>query len=128
MILATDHGARRFYDFAEAVKIARRDGWDTPPYKTGTAGERAHRAAMADFNHLRRWCADLWQWVWVRVSLLDPDGREIASDSIGGVESEGEYWRELAAEMANTLKEAQAEEMAERGHWEARDVMTEGQA
>lgn len=31
MILSEDHGARRFYDFAEACRIARRDGWGFLP-------------------------------------------------------------------------------------------------
>ena len=42
-ILCEDRGHCRFYDFAEAVKIARKDKWDAPPYGTGTPGERAVR-------------------------------------------------------------------------------------
>jgi hypothetical protein len=33
MVLNDDRGAKRFYDFQEAVKIARRDGWGFLPYK-----------------------------------------------------------------------------------------------
>ena len=28
LVLNTDRGSKRFYDFAETMKIARRDGWD----------------------------------------------------------------------------------------------------
>ena len=86
MILCTDRGSKRFYDFQEAVKIARRDRWGT----TGefrTAGEQAHAAAMADFEYLRRWCADQWEYVILGVSLLDEDDDEMGeTEYLGGVE------------------------------------------
>jgi len=50
LILASDGRVDRFYDFQAAVKLARRDRWDSPPYKTGKPGERAARAARADFE------------------------------------------------------------------------------
>lgn len=127
-VLSSDRRSKRFYDFAEAVKLARKDGWDAAPYHAAfpneTAGQQAVRAAEADFKHLQDWCEDRWEYVILSVILRDVDGEEIARDSLGAVESFGDYWRQTAAEMANALLSAHIEEQAERAHWEARDVET----
>jgi hypothetical protein len=108
MILSEDHRgrAKRFYDFAEAVRIAKAEGWDAPPYKTGTAGERAHRAALADFDRLRRWCSDDWCYVGCVVTLVDDDEEDMPefSASFWGIESDaGDYLREVAEELADEI-------------------------
>lgn len=60
-ILASDHTSHhRYYDFSAAVAIARRDGWDAEPYGQGTPGQRAERAAEADYRSLKAWCDDEW--------------------------------------------------------------------
>ena len=64
-ILNRDHDAFRYYDFEEAVRIAARDGWDSPPYGQGTPGEKAARAAESDFRFLKAWCDDKWHYVGV---------------------------------------------------------------
>ena len=133
-ILATDRHSRRYYDFAEAVKIARRDGWDTKPYNTGTKGERAHRAAEADFEYLRRWCNEQWRYIGVCVTVYR-NGAEIGQDSLWGIEDDGDYWKETAAELVNEVIHAdevnrkiaaklKAKETRERNYWNARDVVT----
>lgn len=133
-ILSTDRRSHRFYDFAEAVKIAKRDNWGLAAEKLAalaakqshplTAGEIAVASVEADFEYLRAWCADEWEYLGVIVSLHDADGKEIAQDTLWGVESLGDYWKEQAAEMANALIEANEKENTERAHWEARDVET----
>lgn len=125
-VLCSDGRGRmvRFYDWQAAIAEAKRDGWDAKPYKTGTKGQQAERAVAADFEFLRGWCADEWQYVVLIVRLVGADGVEISRDVLGGVESYGEYWREQAAEMANALVAAYAVETGEREHWEARDVVT----
>lgn len=106
MILVEDHGARRFYDFAEAVRIARRDGWDAEPFG-GTTGERANRAALADFDNLRRWCAGDWHYVGVIVAPVCEccnSVAEAASVSLWGVESSaGDYLDEVSRELADEI-------------------------
>lgn len=97
-VLCEDHGSRRYYDVAEAIRIAKRDGWDAPPYGTGTKGERAARAVERDFDYLRRWCNDDWHYLGVMVTVYR-NGAEIAGDSLWGIESHGDYWRETAAGM-----------------------------
>ena len=68
-ILSADRYSHRYYDFAEAVKIAKRDGWDTKPYGTGTKDEQAVRAAERDFEVLKAWCDDQWHYVGVAVTV-----------------------------------------------------------
>lgn len=133
-VLCEDRGIRRYYDYAEAVRIAKRDGWDAPPYGTGTKGERAARAAAWDFEYLRRWCNDGWHYLGVMVTVYR-NGAEVADDSLWRVESEGDYWRETAAEMidyaiskdrkarAKAAKAARLE-AKERNYWACRDVVT----
>lgn len=98
-ILHSDRDSCLFYDFAAAVRLAKKDGWDTPPYKTGTLGQRAVRAVEADFNFLSRWCADEWYWVVVGVEV-SRNGAVLEMDYCGGIESDGDYWREHAASTA----------------------------
>lgn len=101
MILHEDRGRARFYDFEEAVKIAKRDGWDAPPFGEGTAGERADRAVRADFERLRRWCADEWCYVAV-VLAVSRNGVTLDewAASLWGIESDaGEYLSEVANDL-----------------------------
>lgn len=105
-VLCDDRGARRYYDFAGAVAAARADGWDAPPYG-GTPGQRAARAAEADFARLRAWCRDDWQYVGLVVTVYVEDV-ELASASLWGIEpdSDAGYLNETIAEL---LAEAMAE-------------------
>ena len=105
MVLIKDNHHRRYYDFAAAVKLARKDGWDTEPYNQGTKGERAARAAYADYNRLRRFCAGDWGYIGVVVALLDDNGDETdETESLWGVESDcGDYMEEVAHELAREI-------------------------
>ena len=98
LVLNEDGRSKRFYDFQEAVKIALRDGWDAKPYNTGneTKRQQAAKAARADFEHLRAWCADEWHWCGVIVKLLDDDGED---EACGGYASDDEEY--LASEARN---------------------------
>jgi len=118
MVLCTDRKHKRYYDFAEAVCIAKKEGWDTAPYGVGTKGERAHRAAMADFNYLRRWLKCDWYWATIHVILLDEDGERQSESYLGGVEWEYEFneyimnsVREMADELLAGVAEDEDEEM-----------------
>lgn len=87
-ILNEDHGSKRYYDFAEAVKTARVDGWDAEPIGTGTAGQRAVRAAEHDFRVLEAWCNDEWDYcgVIVNVSKADVQLTEKYMHALWGIE------------------------------------------
>jgi len=108
MVLCSDRRrVKRYYDFAAAVKTARKDGWDAEPYSDAeTAGQRAHKAAMADFRYLRGWANDEWHYVGVIVELLDDEGDTIEGEdaSLWGVEGYARaYLGKVAAELADEV-------------------------
>lgn len=114
-VLCEDYPSRRYYDFAEAMRIAKRDGWGAPPYGVGTKGERAVRAVTADFEYLRRWCTDQWKYVTLHIVLFNEDDDDILyEDYLGRVEydytSDG-YWLEEARGLAaNIMDEVRDQE------------------
>lgn len=102
-ILCEDHDARRYYDIAEAVKIAGRDEWDAPPYGGTDIGKRVVRAVEADFQRLRAWCHDEWYYVAV---VLSVSRNGITLDehaaSLCGIESDsGKYLTDVANDLAD---------------------------
>lgn len=92
-----------FYDYQEACRIARRDGWDAKPYNTGqeTKRQQAAKAARADYERLRDWCNDEWSYVGFIVRLKHAvTGVELASSSLWGIESDcGSYGDTVCAEL-----------------------------
>ncbi len=84
IVLSQDHGSYRYYDMREAVKIAKRDGWDCKPYGQGTKAERAKRSAQADFDHLHRWATDQWWYCGYQIQIEGTDWE----DSLWGIDSE----------------------------------------
>lgn len=109
MVLVSYRGSRRYYDFAEAVRIALRDGWDRHPYNDGseTKRQQAARAAWADYEYLRGWCNDEWRYVGVFLTLLDDSGAETEVTAyLGGLDDSDpsqleEAIRLLADELAS---------------------------
>ena len=86
---------RRYYDVERAVTIAKRDGWDAPPYGEGTPGERAARAVERNFQALRAWCHDEWYWgsMHLEVSFRAVELDDCAA-SLGGIEVNWPGWGE----------------------------------
>lgn len=103
ILCGTRVGSRRYYDFQEAVKMARREGWNCAPYVWKTKGEQAHHAALADFDYLRRWCAGDWTYMVVAVTPIDADGEPIAEDTmyLGGVAGDTAYLESVAMDLAS---------------------------
>ena len=102
-ILSGDHPYHRYYDVERATRIAKRDGWDTPPFGEGTAKEQATRAVDADYNALRLWCADEWWYVGIVLSV-HRDGVELGGASLWGVDcnhpaGDNSYLSEVADEL-----------------------------
>jgi len=112
LILNKDRNSARFYDFAEACKIALAEGWDSKPYNTDgkqTPRQQAAKAALADFDRLRAWCADEWHWCGVVVTerRTDSDGYTYdgPSESLWGIESDaGDYFETVINELIEQLK------------------------
>jgi hypothetical protein len=116
-ILCEDRGSCRFYDWAESVQIARRDRWGSPPYGTGTEGERAERAAQRDFESMKAWCNDAWRWctIVLSVSKNDVELDEYAA-CLCGLEMnhpQSENGNDYLTEVANELLD-EAVESAEK--------------
>jgi len=122
LILHANRSARRYYDFAEACRIALADGWG---YDGKSAAEHvaagltrrqvAANAARADFAALRAWCRDDWYYAGVVVTISDAEEDvELASASIWRVDvnypgSDNAYIDEIAADvLADALHDARA--------------------
>lgn len=116
-VLHSDHGSRRYYDVAEATRIAKRDGWGVGADaraalvarlgREPTAGEVTAAAVELDYQYLRAWCTNEWSYVVVTVTLLDTDGDETwLYECIGGVGSDDdEHIEGLAQDLAGQIAE-----------------------
>jgi hypothetical protein len=110
LVLCEDSGSYLYYDFQEASKIAKRDGWDTAPFGQGTRGERAARAAMADYDRLRKWCSEQGYRI---VVTAYHEGIALGSASRWGIESDaGDYLLEVANELLPEALEEARERVA----------------
>ena len=123
LLLCSDGILKRFYDFAGAMVLAKRDGWGLAPdalaaltRKLGhapTKGQLAEAAVLADFHYLEGWANDRWHYVGVVVTLRNPEGEEVDSESLWGVEDSGDYYQVLAEELAEELESRHALDVAE---------------
>ena len=112
-VLCSDRFSKCYYDFAEAMKIAKRDGWGLNDdelaklaAKLGhapTKGQITEAAVEHDFQYLKDWCDDKWHYIGVIVTLYDADGEEQDERSLWRVEDHGDYYQTLASELADEL-------------------------
>lgn len=124
-----------YYDWQEAIKLAKRDGWNTEPYD---APNRVARAVQADFDFLRGYVNGNWEYVGIVCTILDADGEKTdVADSCWGCETFGDYHltsgTDMATELVNGHLRAKREawraalhEARERKYWACRDVETTG--
>lgn len=77
--LCEDHYSRRYYDWRETLKIAKRDGWS----RSGDIMD----AVRSDYEYLRAWYNDTWYYVGLIVELYDANDELISEDSCWGYES-----------------------------------------
>lgn len=112
-LLYWNDGWYRLYDFAEAMKIANRDGWGLNPDElakltarlghTPTKGQITEAAVENDFQYLKDWCDDKWHYIGVIVTLHDAEGKEQDERSLWCVEDRGDYYQTVASELADEL-------------------------
>lgn len=88
------HEYQYYYDWRKACKLAHTDGWNCEPYD---APNRIQRAVQSDFDYLRAYLAQDWEYVVVTVEC---DGE---TDSMASVETYKNYHFETAQEMAREL-------------------------
>lgn len=84
-----------YYDWREAMQMARRDGWNTKPYD---GPNKALRAVQADFDYLRQFLSGQWEYVIVTVTLGTGE-----SESLCGVETFNNYHHTVAQELETEL-------------------------
>lgn len=122
--LYDDRGYARYYDFAEATRIAKRDGWglcdaelaklETRLGRKPTRKQIVREAVQRDYDFLRGWCNDDWHYVGVVVTRMDTGEEE----SLWGIESDAEdYIRQTAEELAGQLVEAHERETARQNEY-----------
>ena len=90
-VLMTDGPDRAlFYDFAEATRIAKQDGWGAKGGKREGETEKAYRARAVeeDFQYLRAFCHDEWAYIGLIVTLLHEDGTCLDQDAVWGYETD----------------------------------------
>lgn len=126
IVLHSDGYQKRFYDVAEAQKIALRDKWGIAPERmaeieasTGrklTAKQIAALAVENDFKYLRGWCNDDWRYVGICVRHVSQDELTQYNYACWGVESlDPEHMGDIATECATECARAiKAEIQAER--------------
>ena len=109
--------SHRYYDWRATLPYAVRDGWDAPPCGVGTARERAMRAMRANYEWYDGWCSEQWWYIDVIVTLYDPEGNEIDSDSCWGYDSRSMSYvcEEARSWAAHMLQKAHRRFFAERG-------------
>jgi hypothetical protein len=125
-VISTDGHNARFYDWQEATRIAKRDGWGLSDEakmdlakklgRNPTRGDITAEAVRRDFEHLRAWCNNEWHWQGYTTTITAPDGTEHDGDSCWGFddedymksEAEGNAEREVSRliETAKTTEEA----------------------
>jgi hypothetical protein len=109
-----------YYDWQEAIKIAKRDGWNAQPYD---APNKAERAVKADFDYLRGFINGDWQYVTVTVENVET-GESGESENVGMVETYKDYHLEYAKEIAESMADSAIKENEEADYWRCRDVET----
>lgn len=108
--LCREHGTARYYDWRASLEIARRDKWGLSDqdrrrlevkYGRELTAEEVTRAAVEqDYQFLRGWCQDDWEYVGVAVTV---DGTGLRA-SLWGIESIAEsYIEEVARELADQI-------------------------
>ena len=112
-MLCHDGMMRRHYDFAEAMKIAKRDRWGLNDAelakltaklgRTPTPGEIRESAVEHDFQYLKDWCDDKWHYIGVIVTLYDAEGEEQDDRSLWRVEDHGDHYQTIASGLADEL-------------------------
>lgn len=116
--LNTDHGSRRFYDFAAAVEIARRDKWGVRDSEGMTAGQIAAAAAEQDFKAMLGWCTDEWRYVGVRLAVcragvtLDGHAASLWGIAANYPDSDNAYLTEVANELLSEALDVARKQLA----------------
>ena len=89
VILCKERTTQRYYDMQGAIQKAKAEGWSCDNVlPTDTHGQKAAKAAQADFEYLKAWCSVDWWYCCLHVAMLDINGEELPGydEYLGGVE------------------------------------------
>lgn len=88
LVLNKIRDVSRFYNYAEAVRIALKDGWGCADSVGLTKRQIAAKAARQDFEYLLGYCTDEWSYCGIQVTMLSAKGTLLPdrSDATWGVE------------------------------------------
>jgi hypothetical protein len=113
---------RYVYGFGAALVQAWREGWGLGSEevarlsarlgKRPTKGQIRAESVRQDMAHLRGFVADEWCYIGVSVRIIGPDGEPEGEDythALWGVESSGDYWEEVAREVAGWILSERSE-------------------
>lgn len=121
LVLIEDRRSKRFYDVPASLARAKSEGWGLSADevvklsrtlgRTATGKECIARAVEMDYEFLRAWCNDEWQYIGVCVCLLTDDGEPVGDKyaaALWGIESNADdYIHETARELTgDALSEA----------------------
>lgn len=127
-----------------SIKVAITDKWGVDDKtmaqfavmhgRAPSVREIAVMAVNVNLKYLRDWIVDEWRYVGVCVQLIGPDGKpkgDKYANALWGVSSSGDYWREVAQEIAGNLMHdrravwrARLKESRESHYWAMRGVET----
>lgn len=137
---------RWVYGFGAALVQAQREGWGLNPEdlqrlhdrigRKPTKGQIRAEAVRKDMRYLWGYLAQDWCYTGVCVQLIGPDGEpqgDAFDNALWGVESCGDYWEEVARDLADEIladraaawRDALSEARKVR-YWASRDVQTVG--
>ena len=68
-VLSKSGSARRYYDFAAALVLAKEERWGNADFDK-TPEQIAVEATEQDFELLKAWCDSKWQYIGIRVTRL----------------------------------------------------------
>lgn len=78
VILCQDRNSKRYYDMQGAIQKAKAEGWCCDSVlPTDTRGQKAVKAAQADFEYLKAWCNNEWWYCCLHVVMLDKNGEKL---------------------------------------------------
>jgi hypothetical protein len=138
-ILNSDRGSNRFYDMQAATRQAWSEGWGLGADDIATLSARLKREAKPgdiiaeaverDFQRLRAWCNDDWQYIGVIVTHLpDDDSDDDATDyanALWGIESDlSDYLEKVARELIAEAVANMTDEDSEVEHWANQNLIT----
>lgn len=145
VVLHDEHRGRWVYDFGGAIVKAAREKWGIDASrkarliaklgKKPTRSQINAEAVRDDMDRMRGYLTGDWSYVGVCVQIIGPDNSplgNLASNSVWGIESDGDYWLEVSIELAQEILaersaawRAALREARERRYWNTRDVMTQ---